>query len=173
MLLCSEESLFFLVLDGTTCNRTNLSVTHTRTYYCAKTTDDASPEGEPDDKNGGVRVSASAKKAFFFPGQGAQSVGMAKELCDTSPEAKKMFDVAADILGYDLLDVCANGPEERLNSTEVSQPAIYVSSMAALEKMKSTPEGKADIDAVDVCAGLSLANTPRWPLPARFPLKMD
>ena len=100
--------------------------------------------------------SASAKKAFFFPGQGAQSVGMAKELCDTSPEAKKMFDVAADILGYDLLDVCANGPEERLNSTEVSQPAIYVSSMAALEKMKSTPEGKADIDAVDVCAGLSL-----------------
>ena len=81
---------------------------------------------------------------------------MAKELCDTSPEAKKMFDVAADILGYDLLDVCANGPEERLNSTEVSQPAIYVSSMAALEKMKSTPEGKADIDAVDVCAGLSL-----------------
>ena len=81
---------------------------------------------------------------------------MAKELCDTSPEAKKMFDVAADILGYDLLDVCANGPEERLNSTEVSQPAIYVSSMAALEKMKSTPEGQADIDAVDVCAGLSL-----------------
>ena len=61
-----------------------------------------------------------------------------------------MFDVAADILGYDLLDVCANGPEERLNSTEVAT-SHYVSSMAALEKMKSTPK-EADIDAVDVCA---------------------
>ena len=67
-----------------------------------------------------------------------------------------MFDKATEILGYDLLDVCVNGPAERLNSTEVSQPAIYVSSMAALEKMKSTAEGQADIDAVDVCAGLSL-----------------
>ena len=67
-----------------------------------------------------------------------------------------MFDTAKDILGYDLLDVCVNGPAERLNSTEVSQPAIYVSSMAALEKMKSTAEGQADIDAVDVCAGQTL-----------------
>ena len=58
--------------------------------------------------------------------------------------------------GYDLLDVCVNGPAERLNSTEVSQPAIYVASLAALEKMKTTEEGKATIDAVDVCAGLSL-----------------
>ena len=93
-----------------------------------------------------VSIESSAKKAFFFPGQGAQNVGMAKELCETSPEAKKMFDTAKDILGYDLLDVCVNGPAERLNSTEVSQPAIYVSSMAALEKMKSTAEGQADIE---------------------------
>lgn len=58
--------------------------------------------------------------------------------------------------GYDLLDVCVNGPAERLNLTEVSQPAIYVASLAALEKMKSTPEGAAAVDEVDVCAGLSL-----------------
>ena len=58
--------------------------------------------------------------------------------------------------GYDLLDVCVNGPADRLNSTEVSQPAIYVASLAALEKMKTTEEGKAAIEAVDVCAGLSL-----------------
>jgi [acyl-carrier-protein] S-malonyltransferase len=58
--------------------------------------------------------------------------------------------------GYDLLDVCVNGPAERLNLTEVSQPAIYVASLAALEKMKSTPEGAAELEAVDVCAGLSL-----------------
>ena len=58
--------------------------------------------------------------------------------------------------GYDLLDVCVNGPADRLNSTEVSQPAIYVASLAALEKMKTTEEGAAAIEAVDVCAGLSL-----------------
>jgi [acyl-carrier-protein] S-malonyltransferase len=103
-----------------------------------------------------VQAVAPAKKAFFFPGQGAQTVGMAKELCDECPEAKALFDKASDILGYDLLDVCVNGPAERLNSTEVSQPAIYVASLAALEKMKSTPEGAAEIEAVDVCAGLSL-----------------
>lgn len=83
-------------------------------------------------------------------------MGMAKELCDECPAAKAMFDKASAVLGYDLLDVCVNGPAEKLNSTAVSQPAIYVSSLAALEKMKMTPEGKAAIDAVDVVAGLSL-----------------
>lgn len=83
-------------------------------------------------------------------------MGMAKELCDECPAAKAMFDKASAVLGYDLLDVCVNGPAEKLNSTAVSQPAIYVSSLAALEKMKMTPEGKAAIDAVNVVAGLSL-----------------
>lgn len=83
-------------------------------------------------------------------------MGMAKELCEECPAAKAMFDKASEVLGYDLLDVCVNGPAEKLNSTAVSQPAIYVSSLAALEKMKMTPEGKAAIDAVDVVAGLSL-----------------
>ena len=81
---------------------------------------------------------------------------MAGELCEECPAAKALFDQASEILGYDLLDVCVNGPAEKLNSTEVSQPAIYVSSLAALEKMKSTEEGQALIDSVDVCAGLSL-----------------
>ena len=102
-----------------------------------------------------LRRLLALKKAFFFPGQGAQSVGMAKELCEECPAAKEMFDKASAVLGYDLLDVCVNGPAERLNSTAVSQPAI-VSSLAALEAMKMTDEGKAAIDAVDVAAGLSL-----------------
>ena len=67
-----------------------------------------------------VQAVAPAKKAFFFPGQGAQSVGMAKELCEECPAAAELFEKASAILGYDLLDVCVNGPAERLNSTEVS-----------------------------------------------------
>jgi len=69
--------------------------------------------------------------AFLFPGQGAQTVGMAKDLCASLPAAKALFDHAREILGYDLLDVCVSGPAEKLNSTAVSQPAIYVASLAA------------------------------------------
>ena len=65
-----------------------------------------------------------------------------------------MFDQAAEILGYDLADVCFNGPEDKLNSTVISQPALYVTSMAALEWMKqNSPE---IVDACSAAAGLSL-----------------
>ena len=66
------------------------------------------------------------KTAFLFPGQGAQSVGMARALHANLPAAQQLFRTAADVLGYDLFDVCINGPIERLNSTIVSQPAIFV-----------------------------------------------
>jgi len=95
-----------------------------------------------------------AKVAFLFPGQGAQFVGMASGLCQNLPAARALFDQAAEVLGYDLLSVCANGPKERLDSTVVSQPAIYVASLAALEQLKQT-----EPDAVNECvaaAGLSL-----------------
>ncbi|KAL9679159.1 hypothetical protein QQ045_017015 [Rhodiola kirilowii] len=68
--------------------------------------------------------------AFLFPGQGAQAVGMGSE-AKTVPAAAKLFEKANDILGFDLLDVCLNGPKDRLNSTVISQPAIYVTSLAA------------------------------------------
>src|SRR5204863_3970474 len=71
--------------------------------------------------------------AFLFPGQGAQAVGMGRELREALPAARRLFDEAAELLGYDLADVCANGPAERLNSTAVSQPALFVTSLAALE----------------------------------------
>ena len=76
------------------------------------------------------------RTAFLFPGQGAQVVGMAGALCQSFPAAKALFDRAASILGYDLLAVCVNGPAERLNATDVSQPAIFVASLAALEQLK-------------------------------------
>lgn len=92
--------------------------------------------------------------AFLFPGQGAQTVGMAKDVCDKSPAGRKLFDEAKDILGYDLYDLCVNGPAEKLNTTAVSQPAIYVASLAALELLRATtPELEAEVVAA---AGLSL-----------------
>src|SRR5207237_5049299 len=79
---------------------------------------------------------------------------MAQQLCQSLPAAKKLFDDAADILGYDLLAVCATGPKEKLDSTAVSQPAIYVASLAALESLRAT-EPAAEAECV-AAAGLSL-----------------
>jgi [acyl-carrier-protein] S-malonyltransferase len=95
-----------------------------------------------------------AKVAFMFPGQGAQTVGMARGLCETLGAARDLFGRASKVLGYDLLDVCANGPAERLNSTAVSQPAIFVASLAALESLRQSDP--AAIEACQAAAGLSL-----------------
>jgi [acyl-carrier-protein] S-malonyltransferase len=94
------------------------------------------------------------RTAFLFPGQGAQAVGMAGALCSSLPAAADLFARASAILGYDLLSVCVNGPAERLSATDVSQPAIFVASLAALEQLKATePEA---LDSVVATAGLSL-----------------
>ena len=79
---------------------------------------------------------------------------MCQALCDELPAAKQLFDRASEILGYDLADVCFNGPAEKLNSTDVSQPALYVGSMAALEKLKQ--ESPDVYDQCEGAAGLSL-----------------
>ena len=75
---------------------------------------------------------------FLFPGQGAQYLGMGKSLSDRLPAARSLFDRAREVLGFDLLELCTNGPIERLNSTDISQPAIFVASLAALEDLKSS-----------------------------------
>lgn len=94
------------------------------------------------------------KTAFLFPGQGAQSVGMGAALAAELPAAKALFDRAGDILGFDLLELCTNGPEAKLNSTVFSQPALFVCSLAALEKLKALDP--AALDHCVAAAGLSL-----------------
>lgn len=95
-----------------------------------------------------------SKIAFLFPGQGAQTVGMGRQLVETCSAARQLFDQARAILGYDLAEVCFNGPAGKLDSTVYSQPALYVTSLAALEVLRrQTPELVRDCSAA---AGLSL-----------------
>ena len=68
-------------------------------------------------------------KAYVFPGQGAQFVGMGKDLYETNEEARKLFDKANEILGFNITDLMFNGTEEDLKQTKVTQPAIFLHSV--------------------------------------------
>ncbi|MCD8290773.1 MAG: ACP S-malonyltransferase [Prevotella sp.] len=68
-------------------------------------------------------------KAFVFPGQGAQFVGMGKDLYDNNPLAKELFEKANDILGYKITDIMFNGTDEELKQTKVTQPAVFLHSV--------------------------------------------
>lgn len=72
--------------------------------------------------------------AFVFPGQGSQALGMADQLLLDYPEAKQRFEQASDILGYDIADLITNGPVEKLNQTEITQPALMVVSVAVWDQ---------------------------------------
>ena len=72
----------------------------------------------------------SDMKAYVFPGQGAQFPGMGKELYESSPEAKALMDKANDILGFNITNIMFNGTDEELRATRVTQPAIFIHSVA-------------------------------------------
>lgn len=91
------------------------------------------------------------RSIILFPGQGSQYVGMAQNLCK---KARSLFDMANQVLGYDLLRLCQRGPEEDLDRTIHSQPAVFVSNLAAAENLNDKSNG-----AIENCvatAGFSL-----------------
>jgi [acyl-carrier-protein] S-malonyltransferase len=91
---------------------------------------------------------------ILCPGQGAQVVGMGKDYYEASSVAKNVFDIAAQVLGFDLAKICFDGPADRLNQTDVSQPAIFTTSVASFRAARDA--GKIDPAQVTSYAGLSL-----------------
>ena len=93
-----------------------------------------------------------SKTALLFAGQGAQAVGMGKDLAEKFPPAKTWFDRANTALGYDLTSICFNGPEAELTKTENAQPGIFLVSWVAFQLLKE----QAPSLKFNATAGLSL-----------------
>src|SRR5580765_2473763 len=93
-----------------------------------------------------------SKTALLFAGQGAQVVGMGKDLAETLPSAKAWFERANSTLGYDLASICFSGPDAELTKTENAQPGIFLVSWIAFELLKE----KVPNLKFDATAGLSL-----------------
>jgi [acyl-carrier-protein] S-malonyltransferase len=93
-----------------------------------------------------------SKTALLFAGQGAQTVGMGKDLAEQYPSARRWFDQANPALGYDLAGICFQGPEAELTKTENAQPGIFLASWVAFDLLRERVPGLG----FEAVAGLSL-----------------
>ena len=75
-----------------------------------------------------------SKHAFIFPGQGTQFSGMGKNLYESNPSCKQLFEQANEILGFRISDIMFSGTEDELKQTNVTQPAIFLHSVAAYKQ---------------------------------------
>ena len=97
------------------------------------------------------------KRAFIFPGQGSQYVGMAKDLYENSVEAKEMIKVAEDAAGVALSHLMFNGPEEALKQTDITQPAIFVHSVVLASIMRTLEPDMVAGHSLGECSALVAA----------------
>ena len=107
--------------------------------------------------------------AFIFPGQGAQQIGMSRAVCERSPAARAVFDRASAVLGFDLADLCFNGPKDRLDATDISQPALFTASMATLAWLEQ--EQPDLVASCAMTAGLSLGEYTALAFAGAFPFE--
>ncbi len=87
-------------------------------------------------------MSTNPNLAFVFPGQGPQSIGMMNGLLELNPDIKELFNAASDVLSYDLLEIITSGPEEKLNQTEITQPALLATAYATWLTIKKHSDVK-------------------------------
>ncbi|XP_016985223.1 probable malonyl-CoA-acyl carrier protein transacylase, mitochondrial [Drosophila rhopaloa] len=108
---------------------------------------------EPLEQRSRPSIDPKETAVMLFPGQGTQYVGMGKDLL-RFPGARRIFELANEVLKYDLLKICLEGPREKLNRTEHAQLAVMVSSLAALEQLRE--ERPKAIETCVAAAGFSL-----------------
>ncbi|CAE6952936.1 MCAT [Symbiodinium sp. CCMP2592] len=114
---------------------------------------DKAPVSSPPPTSVGPKGEAPLPIGLFFPGQGSQYVKMMEKVMDISA-VKEMIEKSKPILGYDILEICLNGPEDKLEETRYCQPAMFLGGLAGLEKLKQDkPEA---VSRASVMAGLSL-----------------
>ncbi|MGH7715566.1 MAG: ACP S-malonyltransferase, partial [Vulcanimicrobiaceae bacterium] len=100
----------------------------------------------------GGLMEARSRVGVIFPGQGSQLVGMGCDAAANSPAARDLFERSTKVLGYDLLALCAQGPEERLRETRYSQPAIFVTNCALAAAANLSPVVSAGHSFGEYCS---------------------